>query len=205
MSDFWDHVFIIRTHANIKDEDFEDDKNKIKDSIIKSIEMEDFKDFKDFMISKQINIPTKIEEFYVDCRENKKERTQKNNKEEFDNIFNAIEGCHYMFKNIKVEDKEDVIDNNSVKYPIVRTTRFISYITHSDQIINESFILKEDEKCNYPVERTEERKEEIETRSHCGKIEINYDCYETKIYNINGKSVRGSELYKGSKWIKQKK
>ena len=70
---------------------FEREKDKVKDSIVKSIHSDNFKDFKDFMNSKYISIPNSIKEFYVDCdNEDTPEVRFNDNKEEFESIFMAI-------------------------------------------------------------------------------------------------------------------
>ncbi len=85
MKDFWDHVIIVYTNANTKDEDFEEDKQKVEGKIIKILDKSDFQSFKKFMIDEGIDLPKKLKEYYCDNR-NKPERDQKKNKEEYQKI-----------------------------------------------------------------------------------------------------------------------
>ena len=89
IQDFWEHTIIFRKHAKKYDEDFEDEKKNIENTIVKSLLEPDFKKFKSFMQQNNIDLPHSIQEFYVDNNNNKFERTIVKNKTEFDNICKA--------------------------------------------------------------------------------------------------------------------
>lgn len=61
------------------------------------------------MDTKQIALPDIITEFYVDC-DNDDEPNERfeSNEEEFASIFNAIQECKMMFKEINKIDKEEI-------------------------------------------------------------------------------------------------
>lgn len=86
IQDFWEHTIIFRKHAKKYDEDFEDEKKNIENTIVKSLLEPDFKKFKSFMQQNNIDLPHSIQEFYVDNNNNKFERTIVKNKTEFVNI-----------------------------------------------------------------------------------------------------------------------
>ena len=97
--DFWEHTIIIRTYAKKYDEDFEDEKKNIENTIVKSLLEPEFKEFKPFMQQNNIDLPHSIQEFYVDNNNNKFERTIVKNKTEFDNICKAKKTwIHYLKK-----------------------------------------------------------------------------------------------------------
>jgi hypothetical protein len=146
---------------------------------------------------KKINLPTIIEEFYVDCPGEEDDYSY--NETEIDKIFDRIKGSQKMFKEIKTETTQ--IMDESKTFPILKIMRTLIYIDHSGrQIRIGPELFKEDEKSNFPVKRTKTRKEELETRSRCRKVEIKYAYYETKVYDINGKEVEGKECYIKSEW-----
>ena len=89
IQDFWEHTIIFRKHAKKYDEDFEDEKKNIENTIVKSLLEPEFKEFKSFMQQNNIDLPHSIQEFYVDNNNNKFERTIVKNKTEFDNICKA--------------------------------------------------------------------------------------------------------------------
>ena len=104
-----------------------------------------------------------------------------------------------MFKDIKIIKTEEMDENDT--FPILKSYRTLIYNDQSDkQIKIRSYLFKEDEKSNYPVKKINKRKQEIETRSHCRKIEIKYDYYETKVYDVNRKELLGKECLVKTDW-----
>ena len=84
---FFEHFLIVRTHADKGKADFKEQKNNIKDLIIKAINSTDLRNF---MINKNIEIPPKVYEFFVDNRSKKELDNYEKNEEEYEMIFNRI-------------------------------------------------------------------------------------------------------------------
>ena len=197
---FWEHVFIVRTHADRSARGFKRDLEKIKGEVVKSINnYDDFKDFKNFMINKNIDLPEKIDEFYVDNVKGESDNFEYN-EEQFNKIFDKIRGTKPMFKNIKKVDVEK-IQEAGVKFPIKQKFRKIIFIDYDNhEICASPYLSSEDEISDYKVARIVKRKEVLETESDCGDVSIKYAYYEKKIYEVDGKEIDGKECYKGSGW-----
>ena len=87
---FWEHVFIVRTHAEKNSRSFNQTKKKLEGEIVNSINnYDDFKDFKNFMIKKNIELPQKIDEYFVDNVKDEPDNFEYN-EEEFNKIFEKI-------------------------------------------------------------------------------------------------------------------
>ena len=197
---FWKHVFIVRTHADTSSKKFEREKKKIEGKIVESLNEPDFINFKEFMEQKKIELPEKIDEFYVD-NDNEDADNYDNNEEEFNKIFEKIKNVPPMFKKITKIDTDKVVEKTGNKFPVKQTMRIIKYIDYDGNSINSSpFLTFESEESPFPILRVRKRKEVIETESDCGDVKIKYGYYETNVYNVDGKEVEGSECYKGSGW-----
>ena len=196
---FWEHVFIVRTHADVISKKFKKEKKKIEGKIVQSIDEKEFIDFKKFMTDKNINLPTYIDEFYVD-NDNEDENNYSNNEEEFDKIFKKIKNTPPMFKKVsKIE--YDQIETVGHTFPVKQTWRRIEYLDYdNNEISSNPYISFESEETNYPILERRKRKTVVETESDCGDVKIKYDYYETCIYNVDGRKVEGKECYKGSGW-----
>ena len=197
---FWEHVFIVRTHAARNSRGFEKSLKKLKGEIVKSINTyEDFKDFKNFMINQKIELPETIDEYYVDNVKDEDDNFEYN-EEQYNQIFDKIRRTKPMFKKIKKVDVEK-IQEQGVKFPIKQKYRKITFIDYEENEIETSpYLSTEDEVSDYRVLRTVKRKEVLETESDCGDVSIKYAYYETKIYEVDGKEISGKECYKGSGW-----
>lgn len=103
---FWQHVLLIRTHANTSEKKFARKKEKVEGAILKFAQQ--LKGYSDFVESKEILDPEKIEEFYVDC-DNDDEPNDRftDNEKEFEKIFDKIKGFPMMFKKITYKIYED--------------------------------------------------------------------------------------------------
>lgn len=196
---FWEHVFIVRTHADTSSKKFKREKKKVEGKIVKSINEQDFIDFKNFMTDRNIDLPTYIDEFYVD-NDDQDADNYSNNEEEFDKIFQKIKKTPPMFKSVtKIE--YDQIETEGHKFPVKQTWRRIKYLDYDNNAIYTSpYVSFESEETNYPIVRRKTRKVVIDTESDCGDVKIKYEIYETCIYNVDGREVEGKECYKGSRW-----
>lgn len=199
---FWDHVFIVRTHADTSAKKFKKEKAKVEGKIVESINDEEekaFIDFKNFMRRKKIELPTSIDEFYVD-NDNEDEDNYENNKIEYNKIFNKIKQIRPMFKNVTKSEYERV-ETEGLKFPVKQTWRKIQYIDYEDNKTSTSpYISYELEVANYKIVARRKRKEVLETESECGDVRIKYQYYETCIYDVDGKQVEGKECSKGTGW-----
>lgn len=196
---FWEHVFIVRTHADTSSKKFKREKKKVEGKIVESINEQDFIDFKNFMTDRNIELPTYIDEFYVD-NDDQDADNYSNNEEEFDKIFQKIKKTPPMFKSVtKIE--YDQIETAGHTFPVKQTWRTIKYLDYDNNPIYTSpYVSFESEETNYPILRRKSRKVVIDTESDCGDVKIKYDYYETCIYNVDGREVEGKECYKGSGW-----
>lgn len=86
------------------------------------------------MIKKHIELPLKIDEFYVDNVKDAPDNFEYN-EEEFNNIFDKIKRTKPMFKNIKKVDSESV-QEEGVKFPIKQKWRKITFIDYDGNEIN---------------------------------------------------------------------
>ena len=174
---FWEHVFIVRTHADVISKKFKKEKKKLEEKLFK----------------------VQIDEFYVD-NDNEDENNYSNNEEEFDKIFKKIKNTPPMFKKVsKIE--YDQIETAGHTFPVKQTWRKIKYLDYdNNEISSNPYISFESEETNYPILERRKRKTVVDTESDCGDVKIKYDYYETCIYNVDGRKVEGKECYKGSGW-----
>ena len=196
---FWDHVFIVRTHAEKIGRSFLQTKKKLEGEIVNCINnYDDFKNFKNFMIKENIELPQKIDEYFVDNIKDAPDNFEYN-EEEFNKIFGKIKNTKPMFKKIKKVDSENKEENGP--FTEKQKWRNIAFIDYEGNEINANpYLSTEDEAPNLKLLRTKKRKEVLETESDCGDVRIKYAYYETKIYEFGGKEICGKECYKGTGW-----
>ena len=196
---FWEHVFIVRTHAEKNSRSFNQTKKKLKGEIVNSINnYDDFKDFKNFMIKKNIELPQKIDEYFVDNVKDEPDNFEYN-EEEFNKIFEKIKSTKPMFKKIKKVDSENIEENGP--FTVKQKWREIIFIDYEGNEINSGrYLSTEDEASNLKLLRINKKKVVLETESDCGDVRIKYAYYETKIYEFEEKEISGKECYKGTGW-----
>ena len=204
IKDFWKHTIIIRTHAKKYDEDFEDDKKKIENAIVKALKSDDLKEFKTFLQKNNIALPYSIQEFYVNNNNDKFDKTLKDNKEEFDSICKAIIDLHPLFKEIRKNYEE--IPSKSGDFEKITHKLKLTFIPYEGKsIYGKPIILSQEEISKLPCKKQETRYEYGQVRGKSEKKEILLYEYETNIYiNKDGKEIRGTECYKGSRWVSKK-
>ena len=93
---FWEHIILVRTHADTSSKKFKREKEKVEGKIVESLNEEDFIDFKNFIQSRNIELPKKIDEFYVD-NDNEDSDNYENNEDQFNEIFKKIKNTSPMF------------------------------------------------------------------------------------------------------------
>ena len=121
---FWEHVLLIRTHANTSDKKFAKKKEKVAGAILKFAENLCDYDDEHFLESKEILIPENIEEFYVDCdNDDNPDDRFTDNEEEFKKIFDKIKSTPMMFNKITSDTWEDHYKKDG--HYVKRTIRFL--------------------------------------------------------------------------------
>ena len=104
LKEFWKHAIIIRTHVDKSYKKFQREK-KIEGSIVRFIRDNDFESFRNFIDRKQIALP----DINVDCDKGHEPNERFESKEEkISLVFNAIQECKMMFKEIKTIDREEI-------------------------------------------------------------------------------------------------
>ena len=109
LSNFWEHVLVIRTHT--KDED---EIEEVKGKFIQSIKQDN--DLLEYMKEKNINYPNgKIKEFYVNSVVKRKQvNTDEKIKGTIDEILETIKKSEPLYKDIKYSDKKEKKLNNLI-------------------------------------------------------------------------------------------
>ena len=109
------------------------------------------------MEQKKIELPEKIDEFYVD-NDNEDADNYDNNEEEFNKIFEKIKNIPPMFKKITKIDTDKVVEKTGNKFPVKQTMRIIKYIDYDGNSINSSpFLTFESEESPFPILRVRKR------------------------------------------------
>ena len=128
-TNFWDHVIVINTFANPNDESFkyyfENEKELFLDKIIKC------RNIREFMEKHGIAMPTKITEYFIDTKHNKKSKEMNKN---FNEIKNDIKNHELMFKKVE-RSKEYTTTEETLKKDtyIVKILQNITCIDFNDQ------------------------------------------------------------------------
>ena len=186
---FWDHVLILRTHAE-RSKKFEKNKKKVEGKLLEGI-IED-KDLNLFMKNNCINIPSQLKEFFVDSDEELDEGTL----EEFQNIFNSVREIHPIYKEVKEEIKEYVneekIDGSSFIH--IKTDKHIFFKDFDGQE-HETVQTVEDERYNLddnrPILLEVKRDQAKDPRGIlCWSNQFKTRYYLVKFYQINGNRRR---------------
>jgi GTPase SAR1 family protein len=186
---FWDHVLILRTHAE-RSKKFEKNKKKVEGKLLEGI-IED-KDLILFMKNNCINIPSQLKEFFVDSDEELDEGTL----EEFQNIFNSVRAIHPIYKEVKEEIKEYVneekIDGSSFIH--IKTDKHIFFKDFDGQE-HETVQTVEDERYNLddnrPILLEVKRDQAKDPRGMlCWSNQFKTRYYLVKFYQINGNRRR---------------
>ena len=138
---FWNNVLIIRTFS-IRNEEFEKSRKKIEDIFLENIK----KNIKliEFMRENNINIPSKIKEYFVDCNTEEDEIDQAT-LNEFDAILGQISKLYPICKEIKEElnicVKEEKIGElkiiHEIKNKCITFKDFNGQIDNATQKMNE--------------------------------------------------------------------
>lgn len=114
LSNFWEHVLVIRTHTI-----YENQIEKVKGKFLKSIRGDE--ELSKAMREKNIKIPNGIKEFYVNSVDDKDEvNTDKKIQNEINKILETIKDSEPLYQDIKYSDiKEKKCNNLIIKYKIM--------------------------------------------------------------------------------------
>ena len=124
-SNFWEHVLIIRTHSS-RHKKFEKEKKKIEGKLLEGI-IKDH-DLNDYMEKNNINIPTKLKEFFVDSDDDL-ESIDDETKSEFQSIFEEISKIHPIYKEVTEEIKEYIEEkkDGELSFIHIKTEKYIHF------------------------------------------------------------------------------
>ena len=203
---FWDHVIIVNTWANPHDETVNDFLNEPHETYLEKILTCD--NLKNIMTKKNINVPSKLKEYYV-C--SKKIKKYSDIAEEFNKIKNDIQSSKFMFKDIYVSEileKSEESDKNKGFY-IVTKYRTITCVDFDGRKSTFEHIIEEKEitpsQCK--IIKTEEEFE------FCGSDDVQwfdimslgiaravrntkkYKVYKVYHYKVGDKIIKGPRVF----------
>ena len=121
---FWEHVLILRTHS-ARGPKFEKTRKNIEGKLLEGINKD--KELTNFMKQNKINMPTILNEFFVDSDP---DDLDEGTKTEFELIFEAIANIHPLYKDVKEEIKEYTNEFKVGERPFIhiRTDKIIKFI-----------------------------------------------------------------------------
>ena len=163
-TNFWDHVIVINTFSNPRDESFleyyENEKELFLDKIINC------RNIREFMEVKGIEMPKNITEYFIDTKHNKKNIKMK---KIFESIKNDIKNHELMFK--KVERSEPYVEVEKTLKKDTFIVKLLRNITCTDFYDQEKIIIE-------VIREYEERlSESNRIRSELEKIYIGADVF----------------------------
>jgi hypothetical protein len=139
---FWENVIIVYTNAFRYNSSSKEKIEKRRGTFEKNIrEKEEFSAFRNFMLEKNINLPYKLPEIFVNSEKNLND-IDNPTKKEYEKLLNIIKPLPEMFVEIKNKDRKELIGEGSL-IPQIRTFRKIQFKPKYGSIIeSENFYLK---------------------------------------------------------------
>ena len=128
--DFWDHAIIIRTWTEINGKKLEKHKSTYKGKILNGILNDN--ELIQYMNAKNINYPSNLKEFYVDCIDELEEDTL----QEIDQILREIKNKYPIYKNIQIGDDYEIIKEfkkDNINFINIKTERKITFTDFNDK------------------------------------------------------------------------
>lgn len=122
---FWDHVIIIRTWCSLTGRKLERYKNDYKGEIVNGIKNDN--ELCQYMMKKNITLPSNLKEFYVDCDPYELED---NTLQEFEKLLDEIKNKYPIYQDIKFDKEEEFvneIEENGSKFLKIITQRKITF------------------------------------------------------------------------------
>ena len=203
---FWEHVIIVNSWANPRDETFNDYMEENHEKFLNKIL--DCNNLKKIMYEKEINPPTELKEYFI-C--SKKIKKYKELQEKFDSIKDDIKSSKLMFKNVEVSPiKEDSRESEKNKgFYIIKKYKTITCIDfdNKETIIEEILEEKEVAPTDCTKTKTEEEAEFIENDkirwydiSSLGIARAirntkKYQIFKVNYYQVGNKEIKGEKVY----------
>jgi GTP-binding protein EngB required for normal cell division len=188
--DFWNHVIILRTHAE-RSSKFEKKKKKIEGKLLEGIHND--KELGDYMKKNGIEVPANLKEFFVDSD---MEELDDDTQIEYKNVLNAIKNIYPLYKEVKEEIKEYIneLKEGEISFIHILTDKHIKFIDF-DGKEHEKVLRVGDEKYNLngfrPLLVEVKRDQEKEPRGIlCWSNQFKTHYTLVKIYEINGERKR---------------
>ena len=189
-SDFWNHVIILRTHAE-RSTKFERKKKNIEGKLLGGIHNDT--ELTNYMKKNGITVPANLKEFFVDSD---KEGLEEDTEKEYKNVLNTIKDMYPLYKEVKEEIKEYVneIKDGEISFIHILTDKHIKFIDF-DGKEHEKVVRIGDEKYNLngyrPLLVEVKRDQEKEPRGiWCWSNQFKTHYTLVKIYDINGERKR---------------
>ena len=191
---FWQHVLIVRTHS-IQSKKLKKMKDNAKGELLNGIKND--KDLLKIMENNGIDVPSNLEEFYVDSEEDPEDGFDKETLEEFEKIFDSLKNKYPIYKDVKEEIKEFVNEEKeeNTSFIHIKTEKHIFFKDFDGKEHNAIQIIG-DEKYNLDGIRpilTETKRDQGDTPRgswFCWKYQFNTRYYLVKIYEIGNKRKR---------------
>ena len=187
-TNFWDHVLIIRTKA-IRSPKFDTMKNNIKGELLNGIINNN--ELNTTMKNNNINIPTELNEYYVDSDFDYLENETKN---EYEKILDKIQDFHPIYKEVKEELKEfvDIIKDNENEFLHVKTEKHITYIDFDDKSHK---VIQHLEEVTYNLDGFSPslivvKREQTNETHWCNKKLFITNYVLLKVYSIGGRTIK---------------
>jgi hypothetical protein len=210
LENFWDHVIVINTWANPKDETFKEYCEKERQFFIDKIDK--CRNLKDFMAEKKIKFPAHIKEYFIDTKQYNKDEKMK---EIFTQIKEDILKNELMFKKVERSGIKESVKKSSKKDTyIVKKYRVITCTDFNGQKkeINETIDEYEEALSESNQIRTKTKKKFIE-KDHIRFYDVLslsltwwfrskylFRIYESGIHKIGNEEIVGEEKYTEDIW-----
>ena len=189
-SDFWNHVLLLRTHAE-RSSKFERKKKNIEGKLLEGIHGDT--ELRDYMKKNGITVPANLREFFVDSDSEGLEQDTEN---EYKNVLNAIKNIYPLYKEVHEEIKEYIeeVKEGEISFLHILTDKHIKFIDF-DGTEHEKVVRVGDEKYNLngyrPLLVEVKRNQEKDPRGiWCWKDQFKTHYTLVKIYDINGERKR---------------
>ena len=189
-SEFWNHVIILRTHAE-RSPKFEKKKKNISGKFLEGIHND--KELIDYMKKNGITVPANLKEFFVDSDIEVLEQDTEN---EYKNVLNEIKNIYPLYKEVNEEIKEYIneVKEGDISFIHILTDKHIKFVDF-DGKEHEKILRIGDEKYNLngyrPLLVEVKRDQEQKPRGIlCWSNQFKTYYKLVKIYEIKGERKR---------------
>ena len=186
---FWEHVLYVESHFYEKEQ-----KESLADSINGN------QNLTNFMNNININIPQKIETFYINLK-----KPYEDNRHIFESIFKNINNMHPLYKRYKEEDKFIIKESKNANGIDILQYEYKKYIESTD--FDDITITREEtiERGENPVNNSLLQQIIVEREKDMNDIKYsNWPCcddsyhviyWEVKLYNFNSNIYKLKSIY----------